>query len=92
MRIINAKLRIIVYEHDNNTVDYQVWKGTDLLAQRKGHPNTDSLYETLGKDVLDNLVQVCAECREEITSRRGVVTAKDGALFHGRCWRNDHAL
>lgn len=29
---------------------------------------------------------VCAKCRESITSMRGVVTADDGALFHGRCW------
>lgn len=31
---------------------------------------------------------VCAECRDDITSMRGVLTAKDGALFHGRCWSN----
>jgi predicted SprT family Zn-dependent metalloprotease len=32
---------------------------------------------------------VCAKCREPITNLRRVVQAKDGALFHGRCWRND---
>ena len=31
---------------------------------------------------------VCAECREPLTSMRGVQTAKDGAKFHGRCWSN----
>ena len=32
---------------------------------------------------------ICAECRENITEFRGVRQSKDGALFHGRCWRND---
>jgi hypothetical protein len=32
--------------------------------------------------------QVCARCRMPIENMRGVVTADDGALFHGRCWRN----
>lgn len=32
---------------------------------------------------------VCAECREIISSMRGVrQSEKDGALFHGRCWDN----
>jgi hypothetical protein len=31
---------------------------------------------------------ICAECREPIENMRRVVRANDGALFHGRCWRN----
>jgi hypothetical protein len=31
---------------------------------------------------------VCAECREELTSMRGVVRGSGGALFHGRHWNN----
>jgi hypothetical protein len=31
---------------------------------------------------------VCAQCREDIYSMNHVIVAKDGALFHGRCWRN----
>jgi hypothetical protein len=31
---------------------------------------------------------VCAECRESIYSMNHVIVAKDGALFHGRCWSN----
>jgi hypothetical protein len=31
---------------------------------------------------------VCAKCREVIHSMNHVITAKDGALFHGRCWNN----
>lgn len=36
--------------------------------------------------VEDNPIGVCAKCRADIASMRGVVTADDGALFHGRCW------
>ncbi len=30
---------------------------------------------------------ICAGCCDTIESARGVVIAKDGALYHGRCWR-----
>ncbi len=30
--------------------------------------------------------KICAKCREPITSMNRVIRAKDGALFHGRCW------
>lgn len=32
--------------------------------------------------------RICAECREKIGKRARVVTGKDGALFHSRCWSN----
>jgi hypothetical protein len=30
----------------------------------------------------------CAKCRQPIYAMNHVVTTKDGALFHGRCWQN----
>lgn len=29
---------------------------------------------------------ICARCRMPIENRIKVVTAKDGAVYHGRCW------
>lgn len=44
--------------------------------------------EDLATESSKKLLEICAECREPITSKRGVQHAEDGAAYHGRCWNN----